>query len=276
MGLPNRAVVATFHEAAVVKVGDKNVQVELVADPWEGKREWVSPARLEVRWDARHEHIAEELKLLALRRASPSKDERSAADDVLFLLVPLDIAEYNADTSGTTTVHEVEPLADLIGLPMSDLIATPAYEYEGDLLVPWQTTVAIARAAATRYPHQILREIEKAEQQLNEDLIDGTVITGPDGVDHHLSPDDVRARFEKRERPRLDRLRSIVGAKRAADLLDRRLLLDTLRRSTSVARHALDVLQPTQKRLVAKLREELDAATDGVAFEPGSELLGPH
>ncbi|MBO9039861.1 MULTISPECIES: hypothetical protein [Curtobacterium] len=30
---------ATFHEAAVVKVGDKKVQVELVADRWEGKRE---------------------------------------------------------------------------------------------------------------------------------------------------------------------------------------------------------------------------------------------
>jgi len=29
---------ATFHEAAVVKVGDKKVQVEPVADRWEGKR----------------------------------------------------------------------------------------------------------------------------------------------------------------------------------------------------------------------------------------------
>lgn len=260
---------ATFHEAAVVKVGDKKVQVELVADRWEGKREWVSPARLEVRWDLRHEHIAEERKMLALRRASPAKDERSAADEVLFLLVPLDIAEYTADTSGTTTVHKVGRLADLVGLPVSDLVAAPANEHEGDLLVPWQTTVAIARAAAARYPHRVLREIEKAEQQLNDDLIDGTVITGLDGEDHHLSPDDVRARFEKRERPRLDRLRSIVGAKRTADLLERRDLLDRLRRSTSVARRVLDVLQPTQKRLVAKLREELDAAADGVNFEPG-------
>lgn len=100
-------------------------------------------------------------------------------------------------------------------------------------------------------------------------MIDGTVITGPDGVDHHLGPDDVRARFEKRERPRLDRLRSIVGAKRTADLLEWRDLLNRLRRSTSVARRALEVLQPTQKRLVAKLREQLDAATVGVNFEPG-------
>lgn len=115
---------------------------------------------LEVRWGLRHEHIAEERKLLALRRASPSKDERSAADEVLFLLVPLDIAEYNADTSGTTTVHEVGRLADLVGPPVSDLVAAPAYEHEGDLLVPWQTTAAIARAAAARYPHRLPREIE--------------------------------------------------------------------------------------------------------------------
>ncbi|OII07786.1 hypothetical protein BIU95_10320 [Curtobacterium sp. MCBA15_007] len=233
---------ATVREAAVAKVGDKKVQVELVADRWEGKREWVSPARLEVQWDARDEHIAAERNLLALRRASPSKEERSAADEVLFLLVPLDIAEYNADTAGTATIHDVDALAALVGLPVSDLIAAPAHEHEGDLLVPWQTTVAIVRAAAARYPHRILREIEKAEQQLNDDLIDGTVITGPDGVDHHLSPDDVRARFEKRERPRLDRLRSIVGAKRTADLRERRDLLDRLRRSTSVARRALEVL----------------------------------
>jgi hypothetical protein len=260
---------SAFYEAAVVKVGDKKVQVELLADRWEGKREWVSPARLEVQWDARHEHIAAELKLLALRHASPSKEDRAAADEVLFLLVPLDIAEYNADTSGTMTVHDVDRLAELVGLSRDALTAAPTLDSADGLLVPWSTTVAIARAAAARYPHRILHEIEKAEQQLNEDLIDGTVITGPDGVDHHLSPDDVRVRFEKRERPRLDRLRSIVGAKRAADLLDRRDLLDRLRRSTSVARHALDVLQPTQKRLVSKLREELDAATDGVAFEPG-------
>lgn len=260
---------SAFHEAAVVKVGDRKVQVELLAASWEGKRTWVSPARLEVQWDARHEHIAAELKLLALRHASPSKEERAAADEVLFLLVPLDIAEYNADTSGTTTVHEVERLADLVGMPVSDLIAAPAYGYEGDLLVPWRTTAAIAQAVASRYPHRILREIEKAEQQLNEDLIDGTVVTDFDGVDHHLSPDDVRARFEERERPRLDRLRSFIGEERAADLLERRDLLDRLRRSTSVARRALDVLQPSQKRLVAKLREELDAATNDIHFEPG-------
>jgi len=89
-----------------------------------------------------------------------------------------------------------------------------------------------------------------------------------DGVDHHLSPDDVRARFEKREQPRLDRLRSFVGDKRAADLLERRDLLDRLRRSTCVARRALDGPHPTQKRLVEKLREELDAATAGVNLEP--------
>ncbi|MDT0232021.1 hypothetical protein [Curtobacterium sp. BRB10] len=105
-------------------------------------------------------------------------------------------------------------------------------------------------------------------------MIDGTVSTGPDGVDHHLSPDDVRARFEKRERPRLDRLRSFAGAERSANLLERRDLLDRLRQATSVARRALDVLQPTQKRLVAKLREELYAATDSVDFEPGEQRQG--
>jgi hypothetical protein len=76
----------------------------------------------------------------------------------------------------------------------------------------------------------------------------------------------VRARYEKHRRPYLDKLRGYVGEERAVNLLERRDLLNRLRRAASVAGRALDVLEPTQKRMAAKLREELDAATSDVDF----------
>jgi len=113
-----------------------------------------------VQWDAPHEHFAAELKMLGLRHASPSKEERAAADEVLFMLVPLHVAECNADISGTTTVHEsnVWPIWSACQCRTS-LQRRPANRGGGDLLVPWRTTVAIARTAAAQYPYRIMREV---------------------------------------------------------------------------------------------------------------------
>jgi hypothetical protein len=138
------------------------------------------------------------------------------------------------------------------------------------LYVPWATTQIIARAAALCYPHKLLAMIEAEERELNEEAMYGTVITDWDGVDHHLSPEDVRQRFENHRKPYLDALRAHVGEERARELLERRDLLLRLGQAASVAQRALDVLAPTQKSIVANLRKDLEAAIDGVDFLPPS------
>ncbi|MBF4594417.1 hypothetical protein ITJ58_11710 [Curtobacterium flaccumfaciens] len=258
-----------FHEALVLTVGDKRpprVRIELVGDDWQGDRRWVSPARLEVRWDDRHEYVELDRKLQAIRKDWIPTADLEVVEHIFVRLVPLELAEFNRDRAGTTDVYDVPGLALHLGVTQDDLRAPPGFVHDQVLHVPWGTTNTIARAAAARRPHGLLGEIEAEEQQLTRDSLYGTTVTDWDGNDHQLSPDDVRARYEKHRRPYLDKLRGYVGEERAVDLLDRRDLLDRLRRATSVAGRALDVLEPTQKRIAAKLREELDAATSDVDF----------
>ena len=65
----------SFHEARVLSAGQgrpPRVRIELVDDRWQGERRWVSPARLEVRWDDRHEYIELDRKARAVSAWSPS------------------------------------------------------------------------------------------------------------------------------------------------------------------------------------------------------------
>ncbi|WIJ46185.1 hypothetical protein [Curtobacterium citreum] len=213
-----------FHEALVRQVGEKKVQVELVADHWEGERRWVSPARLEVRWSDRHDYIELDRKLRAVTAWSPSQLDRRTAEHVFIKLIPLEIAEFNADSAGTSVVHDIPALARLAGLTPDDLRAEPAFLHEHELTVPWKTTERIGRAVAAKYPHKLLSRIEREEREANERALHGVTLTDFEGEDHHLGPADARERFEKRQKPYLDKLREWIGAERAADLLERREL----------------------------------------------------
>lgn len=244
------------------------VRIELVADDWRGERRWVPPSRLEVRWDGRHEYIEFDRKLRAVTAWRPSRLDRRTADHVFIALVPLEIAEFNADSAGTSAVHDVPALARLAGLTQDELRAEPAFLHDHELTVPWPTTERIGRAVAARYPTKLLSRIEREEREANENALHGVTLTDLEGEDHHLGPVDVRERFEQRQRPYLDKLREWIGVERAADLLERRELLVRLGKVAAVATEALDVLEPSQKRIVGRLRAELEAALDGIDALP--------
>jgi len=256
-----------FHEARVLDVGASKphkVRIELVDAKWQGERRWVSPARLEVRWNDRHEYIETDRKLQAVTAWSPDRLDRRTAEHVYVKLIPLEVAEFNADSAGTSGVHDVQALARLTGLTQDELRAGPAFLHDRELTVPWPTTERICRAIAAKYPHKLLSRIEREEREANERALHGATLTDLEGEDHHLGPADARERFEKRQKPYLDKLREWIGVERAADLLERRELLVRLGRVATVATGALDVLEPSQKRIVWRLRAELKAALDGV------------
>lgn len=88
--------------------------------------------------------------------------------------------------------------------------------------MPWPTTETIGRAVAARYPHKLLTRIEREEREANDNALHGVTLTDLEGEGHHLGPVEVRKRFEKRQKPYLDKLREWIGVERAADLLERR------------------------------------------------------
>lgn len=255
----------------MLSVGDKRpikVRIELIADEWQGERRWVSPARLEVPWEDRHDYIELDRKIRAVRAWNPSRLDRRTAEHVFIKLVPLEVAEFNADSSGTSVVYDVPALARLTGLTQDELRAEPAYLSEQDLFVPWPTTERVGRAVAAKHPHKLLTGIEREEREANENALFGVTITDFNGEDHELGPVEVRERFEQRQQPYLDKLREWIGVERAADLLERRDLLVRLGTVASIATEALDALEPTQKRTVWRLRAELEAALEGIDALP--------
>lgn len=263
----------SFHEARVLSAGQgrpPRVRIELVDDRWQGERRWVSPARLEVRWDDRHDYIELDRKLRAVTAWSPSQLDRRTAEHVFIKLIPLEVAEFNADSAGTAAIYDVSTLARMSGLTQDDLRAEPAFLHDQDLTVPWPTTEAIVRGVASLHPDVLLTEIEQTERAANLDMLHGVVLTGFDGEDHHLSPEDARQRFEERQKPHLDKLREWIGVERAADLLERRDLLVRLGTVAAIATEALDTLEPTQKRIVARLRKGLDDAMRDINTLPPS------
>ncbi|WP_336697482.1 hypothetical protein [Curtobacterium sp. USHLN213] len=265
------AATGVFREAVVLKVGEKRpprVRIELVDDEWQGERRWVSPARLEVLWDDRHGYIEIDRKIRAVSAWSPSRLDRRTAEHVFIKLVPLEVAEFNADSAGTSIVHDVPALAELTALSQDELRGPPAFMHDRELHVSWPMTERIGRAVAARHPHALLSRIEQEEREANLELLQGVTLTDFEGKDHVLSPDDARVRFEQRQKPYLDKLREWIGVERAGNLLERRDLLIRLASVAAVATEALDVLEPAQKRAVGRLRAQLDAAMAGVDALP--------
>jgi hypothetical protein len=262
-----------FHEALILKLDSKKpprVRVELVGDEWRGERRWVPPSRLEVPWAARHDYIALDEKIRAVKAWQPSRLDRRTAEHVFFKLIPLDIAEFNADSAGTSVVLDVPALARLSGLRQDELRADPAFLHDQELTVPWPTTERIGRAVAALRPHLLLSEIEREERQANEHALNGVILTDFDGEDHQLSPADALERFGKRQKPYLDKLREWIGVERAQEMLARRELLTRLGTVAAIATEALEVLEPSQKRIASRLRARLEAAMDGVGVLPPS------
>ncbi|MBT1582581.1 hypothetical protein [Curtobacterium flaccumfaciens] len=258
----------------MLAVGDAKpykVRIELVADEWQGDRRWVAPSRLEVLWDDRHDYIALDEKIRALKVWQPSRRDRRTAEHVFFKLIPLDVAEFNADSAGTSVIHDAPALALLSGLSQDELRADPAFLHDQELSVPWPTTERVGRAVAAMHPYLLLSEIEREEREANERALNGVTITDFDGEDHQLSPADALERFEKRQKPYLDKLREWIGVERTADLLERRDLLSRLGVAVGVADRALNALEPTQKRIAQKLRGALAGLTDGLDALPPSQ-----
>jgi hypothetical protein len=118
------------------------ILVRFVDHQFEGKQEWVSPARLKVPWAHADAWQAGESRWAALRAASNhvrDTAEERAADLVLDSLTDWNLAEagFNRDT-GMLRIRDVDALAKDIGLDRAVLTGDPLAleESDGEWAVP--------------------------------------------------------------------------------------------------------------------------------------------
>ena len=118
-------------QVVVVRRGVKTprrVLVRFVDDEFEGREDWVPPARLKAPWQEVDAFIARERRWEAVVSASPGYDapDESAASIVFDRLIDSGLATlgYNAER-GVIRIHDVNGLAAYLDLDPAELRADP-------------------------------------------------------------------------------------------------------------------------------------------------------
>ena len=226
-------------QVVVIRLGVKTprrVLIRFVDEQFEGLQDWVPPARLKAPWGAVGEFEARERRWDAVVAASPSgydDPEESAAGTVIHMLVAPEIAEtgWNA-TRGTIRIHDVAALAELLAVDPSELRADGvSFEEDGDLVSPWPVTLAVARRAAGRDPHRVLRHVEQEEADARRKATYGHWYRRRGAPDDHVSAEICASVDEEHGRPVRALLRDWCGV----DAVDLRAQVSSLRQEAAGA-----------------------------------------
>lgn len=238
-------------QVTVVRYGVKSprrVLVRFIGDEFEGHQDWVPPARLKAPWQDVGEFVAHERRWDAVTSASPNDDapEASAASVVFHHLIGRELATlgWNAER-GVIRIHDVEALAALLDLDPADLRSDPlSFEEDGDLIASWSVTSNVARRAAERDPHAVLRYVEREEVDARREAVFGrTYPKRGKGEAWHISP-EIRAQVDQEHgQP----LRAVLREWCGQEPVDLRTELAELRKEASrlgaLAQAALDALR---------------------------------
>lgn len=258
-------------EVVVRKVGTGKpirLLVGFVAEEFEGREEWVPPARLKTAWSDVAAFIAREQRWDAVASASGVAEPVEYALSTVFdRLINGSLATIEYRLPGVALIHDVEGLAAALNLAPDDLRADPVSFTEGGaLVVPAVTTELIARTAALRTPEPVLRQIQQEEEDLSRCMVHGKTYpaTRRQAAWHVPAEHYADAVNEPYHRPCWDLLRAWCGAA-AAERHDELLALRReVARIGELTLRAVEVLRAAGHRREAdQIEQELGVPIGG-------------
>lgn len=212
-------------QVRVVRVGTRRpprVLVRFIDDDFEGLEDWVPPARLKCRWNRVEEFRAREARWEDVTRESLPRDSplESAAMQVFDELIDPALATtgYGA-TSGVTSIHDVSALAAVLDEDADAWRVPSSFVEDGALIVPWSVTERIAKRAAARDPHRLLRLVEREESDARREATYGSWYRLGRGEERHIAPEACAQFDEKHDMPVRAILREWAGQE-PADVRD--------------------------------------------------------
>ncbi|WP_458683208.1 hypothetical protein [Prescottella equi] len=207
-------------EVEVLKVGAQRparVQIRWIAEKFEGKQEWVPPARLKVVWSGVEDFVADETRWAAVREPSPGRNgvEDSVVWEIFDAGIDADIAEcgYNAD-SGVIRIHDVARLSELLDIPEEELRADPrSFEMGSTLVASWMITELVSRRAAIKFADRLLEQVAADECKAQREAVHGYYTRGRSRDDvHHISAEICRETDAEYGAPRRALMREWCGS----------------------------------------------------------------
>lgn len=259
-------------EVRVLRLGTSKpprVLVVFVDDVFEGKEEWVSPARLKVLWSEAEEFQASEVRWNRLASVGPAQDDPrgDAASEILDKYLDEEIATVNYRGGTALCLKDPKLLAEQLGLQVEQLTSFPeAFTEGGCAISPWPAAELVAKALARRNADQILRRVAREEQQARYDSIYGRPYPRS-GVPRRISAEICAEVDRESGAPLREVLRSWCGADNV-DRFDELIALhQEIQRVGDVAQRMIDAMKANGEDVLAsEFQRELDT--------PGEEPRG--
>jgi hypothetical protein len=264
----------------VIRLGTQRparVQVRFTGEAFEGRQEWVPPARLKSRWDHVEEFRAREARWDRIHAAGlPLDDPREdAAQTVIELLLADDEVVVGYRESGAIRLRDPAAVAAKLGLDLGQLTGHPIAFTENEVLIaPWEVTELIVTTAACRNPQPVLDHVAREEREARREAIHGRWYPGGRGREAwHVEPGHCAETDNEYSRPRRELLRTWCGAQ-ATDRFDELTeLRKEVRRVGEVAQSAISALHAAGRQADAA-RLQRDLGTPLGMLKPASQSGG--
>ncbi|WKK14803.1 MULTISPECIES: hypothetical protein [Rhodococcus] len=237
-------------EVVVLRLGTQKpprVLVRFVDDRFEGREEWVPPARLKVPWPEVERLRTHEARWDAIHAAGPDWDDPKidAAERVLDLVYDDDNAVVGYREGGAIRMKDPARLAAALGVAEHRLTGHRLCFVEDDVTIaPWEVTELVVTTVARLHPEPILEHLAAEERKARYEAIHGrsTGVSGP-YQRSFIEPEEcveIDATYYKPER---EVLRLWCGPE-AGERFDELVELRTeVRRVGEVAQAAIDALR---------------------------------
>lgn len=253
-------------EVTVVRLGTQKparVLVRFVDEEFEGREEWVPPARLKTLWAYVDAFRGREARWDALIDLGlPRDDPREYAAEHVFLEHISESQAWFGYGREGCAVHLVDPaaLAGSLGLDLRQLTGHPASFVEEDVLIaPWPVAEGVCKAAAHKHATAILVHVESEERQAQNEAIHGRYSRSRRGDDdYYFDGQAAREMDLEFNKPIRDVLRSWCGVgavERFDELVE---LRKEIKRVGDLAQRAIDALSGAgHSALASQLQREL-------------------
>lgn len=259
-------------EVKVLRLGTQRparVLVRFVDDAFEGREEWVPPARLKVLWDDVAEYRAREERWDRIIEAGlPLDDSREdAAETVLEILFDRHEVSIGYREAGAIHINDPGRFASRLGLDVAQLVDHPlAFVEDEELIAPWPVTELVVTTASRKNPTPVLEYIANEERKAAHEAIHGHW-SGSPRRGHYFEPEICVKLENEHYRPRREIMRAWCGpdaAERFDELVE---LRKEIRRVGDIAQAAVDALHAAgEVSEAARLRRDLGTPVEGLQF----------
>jgi hypothetical protein len=273
-------------QVTVVRLGAQRPARALVTfadEAFEGRQEWVPPARLKARWEHVDEFRAREARWDRIEAAGLSLDDshEDAAQTVIELLLSDDGVQMGYREFGAVRLRDPVSVATRLGLEPGQLTGHPIAFTENEVLIaPWDVTELIVGTAARLNPGPLLEHLAQEEREARRAAIHGRWYRGRGGRrDSYIEPEWCAETDNDYSRPRRDILRTWCGAEATDRFGELAELRKEVRRIGEVAQSAINALRAAGRKAEADvLQRDLGIPLDvlrGTDQSGGSEALMP-